>query len=236
MQKTWGSRVKIEWFLEGETPAPKELGKVVKVTDDKYLRALQRGEGYKFMTFKMQWIWDHALNNGPTADWYVRHWEDNYVFVDALKRELSMFVFRAGHFVLFELIGLYNPNEPILVGHRHYSKGNFAFPDGGGAWSVSEGAAKLWRAQGPKQCANGVLSEAKAREIFGPVSHEWAVCKVLCLISFVCRVMLFLQKDPKNPGLWCAEDIFLWYCLKQLGVRFVHYRGLVVRPFLKILC
>lgn len=64
------------------------------------------------------------------------------------------------------------------MGHRHYSKGNFAFPDGGGAWSLSAGAADLWRKQGPKRCAKHILSEAKAREIFGPVSHEWAVCKV----------------------------------------------------------
>lgn len=88
MSKTWGSQVPIEWFCEGKVHA-RELGSVVAVTDETYLTGLARGEGYKHMVFKMQWIWDHALNHGPKADWYVRHWEDNYIFVESLKRELS---------------------------------------------------------------------------------------------------------------------------------------------------
>ena len=94
------------------------------------------------------------------------------------------------------------------MGHRHYSKGGFAYPDGGNPWCLSRAALELWRRAGISRCSGERLSAARARQLFGPESHEWANCR-----------------DRRKPGLWCAEDIFLFFCLRELGVRFVHYRG-----------
>jgi hypothetical protein len=67
--KSWGSQVTQQWYAEGKASFPKELGSVVRVQEPAYLEGLARGEGYKHMMFKMQWVWDHALNHGPNASW-----------------------------------------------------------------------------------------------------------------------------------------------------------------------
>lgn len=73
VSQTWGSQVAIQWYSEGKR-FPKELGNVVEVRDETYLAAVARGEGYKFMMYKMQWVWDHVLKHAPPSDWYIRHW------------------------------------------------------------------------------------------------------------------------------------------------------------------
>jgi hypothetical protein len=122
----------------------------------------------------------------------VRHWEDNYVFMDALRYEVQQ----------------YNSSEPLLLARwPHVSPGNFAFPDGGSAWVLSKAGMDLW---GPfiARCIEAEVDAEFARRLLGPSDHIWANCK-----------------DAQEPGLWCAEDVFLGFCLQQHGVRMVPYQG-----------
>lgn len=198
---TWGGGVPLQWFSDFSPTFPAALGSVVTVEDATYEAALRNGSGYKFMAFKLQWVWhwtarhwldDPRRSESPPPRWFVRHWDDSYVFVASLERELR----------------LYNPDEPLLIGHRHYSQGQVAYPDGGNPWCLSVGALRLWHRAGISSCLGKTVSADAARAMLGPPSHPWANCK-----------------DPERPGLWCAEDIYLWSCLRRLGVRFVHYRG-----------
>jgi len=193
VDQTWGKGQGIVWFSEEQTDA---VGNMVVVEDPTYIQAFQQGEkeGYKHMTFKMLWVWDYAYQN-LKAKWYVRHWEDNFVFPKAIEKECS----------------LYDHRQPIIIGTRHRLY-DFDFPDGGSTWIVSQGALDLW---GPdiNKCTSGIIGEKKARELLGPIDvdperKKWATCK-----------------DLENPGVWCAEDVYLWYCLKEAGVRFVVFQG-----------
>lgn len=160
---------------------------VVRVTDRTYLEALSRKKGYSFMAFKLQWIWNDAFHRLPDSKWYLRFYDDNYIFLLAMKRELE----------------LYDSEQPLLVGHRHFSHAsNFPYPDGGNPWVLSRGAVRLVRGN-ISQCL-ATLGPVQARKLFGPKS--------------------FCDRKTKD-GLWCAEDIFLWWCMQRLGVKFVHYRG-----------
>jgi hypothetical protein len=53
VQRTWGSAIHppLRWYTDNETAL---LPEAVIVRDPTYLEAAERGEGYKFMTFKMQ--------------------------------------------------------------------------------------------------------------------------------------------------------------------------------------
>jgi hypothetical protein len=109
---------------------------------------------------------------------------------------------------------LYDYQQPIILGTRHSLLG-FDFPDGGSTWIVSHAALQLW---GPAidKCIPEVIGEKKGREMLGsvtdpnraPVEKYWSACK-----------------DIENPGLWCSEDVFLYYCMKRAGVRFVYFEG-----------
>lgn len=102
----------------------------------------------------------------------------------------------------------YNASDPILLARwPHVSPGNYAFPDGGSAWILSKAAIDIWGPYIP-ECLDVEVGAVKARELLGPSTHPWSNCK-----------------DSLNPGLWCAEDIFLAYCLQKHGVRVHSYRG-----------
>ena len=195
VMSTWASRLPketVQWYGEGEFD--NSLGSVIEVTDAVYRSAVERKEGYKFMAFKLQWIWHDALTRiSKDTKWLIRHFDDVYIFLNSLHSELE----------------LYDPDQPILIGHRHATVQQFPFPDGGNPWILSRGAVKLLREKNVMSgCINGTISPKKARQILGPESHEWANCR-----------------DSKKPGLWCAEDVYLWYCMHLAGVKFVHFRG-----------
>jgi hypothetical protein len=79
------------------------------------LKEVARGKGYEHMFYKLRWIWQYVADQ-IESEWYVRHYDDVYIFRNALYNELSS----------------YDSKIPLLIGHRHYSqKGHFAFPDGG---------------------------------------------------------------------------------------------------------
>jgi hypothetical protein len=123
---------------------------------------------------------------------YIRHWEDNYIFLSALHHELKQ----------------HNASEPLLIARwPHISAGDYAFPDGGSGWALSHGALMKWKPY-ISNCLGNTLSPQKARTLLGPESHRWANCK-----------------DSINPGLWCAEDVFLAFCLHQVGVKFLAFKG-----------
>lgn len=201
VMSTWGKDEanNMVWYGD-EKDSPSPLIKVWRhLRVPKYEDAARKGsekEGYKFMTHKMQAIWSdlwkRAKEEQQGPAWYVRFWDDNYLFVRSFVGELA----------------LYNPDMPLLVGHRHATVTQFAFPDGGNTWAVSRAALLAF---GPKihACAEEELSEERARAILGPKEHPWCNCK-----------------DPANPGLWCAEDIFLWHCMQRAGVKFLHFRGI----------
>lgn len=69
--ETWGSQVAILWFGEGSLPSSL---KAIEVTHPIYLQEYQKGNGYKYMAYKLQWIWqyvyEHVHKSSP-SDWYI---------------------------------------------------------------------------------------------------------------------------------------------------------------------
>ena len=93
VERTWGSAVRppLRWYTDNATTL---LPRAVVVQEARYLAAAEAGQGDKFMTFKMQWVWEHAARQAarqPGALWFVRVWDDNYVFQEALRRELQLY-------------------------------------------------------------------------------------------------------------------------------------------------
>ncbi len=95
VDRTWATLVSppLRWYVDNETTLLGEGAVVVR--DATYRQAFGRGEGYKHMSFKLQWVWQHvaatALSSSSVPGWFVRVWDDSYVFVRALRKELQLY-------------------------------------------------------------------------------------------------------------------------------------------------
>ncbi len=127
ISQTWGSRVDVTWYSDAEDV---ELGDLVVVNDSTYLAASKRQRGYQYMTQKLLWCWNHTMHNFD-ADWYVRVYDDNYVFLRNVRRALRQF----------------NSDEPILIGRVNAppGAGGIWYMDGGYGWAISRAALQAWK-------------------------------------------------------------------------------------------
>ena len=185
LRGSWVQRVPAVWYGDDTRRGKK------KVTDSVYTDALARGEGYQYMSFKMAWVWEQETKRAKFPDWTVRVFDDSFIFSRSLRAELSSL----------------NPEEPVLVGHRHFShRGKFAYPDGGMPWCVSRGAMrKVKFAEIGRRCVNGTVDEARVR---GMVERDES-CK----------------RRGNASSVWCVEDMVLWKCFAEAGVKFRQFRA-----------
>ena len=87
-------------------------------------------QAFANITARMVAIWSHAYSTFPDFDWYVRCWDDNYIFPERMSWLLSS----------------YSPDKPLALGRMSERKEPYFFLNGGATWALSREALRRWQA------------------------------------------------------------------------------------------
>jgi hypothetical protein len=117
MQRTWITKLKsFTWY---STEPDSDL--------NPHVVPWPGGNEYSKITYRSLLVFKHVWENYPGYDWYVRQFDDTYVFPERLEK----------------LVTNMDPNKGIVVG-RNCWLGNIRFVCGGPPWVISRGALDAW--------------------------------------------------------------------------------------------
>lgn len=194
VERTWGQRTPIVWFADKYTP---DLRPIVD------LHPMYLKDKFRFLTFKISRIWQRVYEDyGSGAyNWYIRLWDDNYFYEEALHNTL----------------GRLDPSAPLMagkIGWRYMSDtAIFPFAGGGAGWFLSK--AGLERI-GPSiaDAEKWFVEFRRRRDIFLP--HDIHDEDVFLTAWFHLRNITFINipgVEHVSPGLgWrqrCLDDATL---------------------------
>ena len=124
--RTWVRTIpKMHWYSDKPDPD-------LNVTVVSY----EPGNTYKLITYRMLMIFQHIYEHHQGYDWYVRLWDDNYLFNDRL----------------VELLQDQDPDEAVLIGKlldikfpmHNGEVRRFLYIGGGSVWVLSRSALNRW--------------------------------------------------------------------------------------------
>lgn len=117
MQRTWITKLKsFAWY---STEPDSDL--------NPHVVPWPGGNEYSKITYRSLLVFKHVWENYPGYDWYVRQFDDTYVFPERLEK----------------IVTNMDPNKGIVVG-RNCWLGNIRFVCGGPPWVISRGALDAW--------------------------------------------------------------------------------------------
>jgi len=165
-----------------------------------------QGLGYYDVYHRVRMIWKHVFEHFPGYDWYVRAWDDNYLFPEVFER----------------LAEQHDPTELVEIGkvfHRNHTM-----------WSPRWCTGEVKRNRTGH--LNAVHQPIDFAHVTCPVNFMSGGCTSMLSAAALRKLGPALYTTCSDTTL-VQEDVSMATCLKALGVRYEDYGGFLsnsIRP------